>query len=853
MAATFVGEELRFQLQVHDPDGDEFHAVLLNPPPGLVFAPIARATAPVEAQVRWVVPSGMAGTTKLVFLARDRFEHSRFEVRIRVAGDSRPTGLVLGDVTGDGLDEIIGNASSADLQAGEDAGMLCVWNGRELGNGAPAARLLVPWGQGDDRLGLASGQGVQIEDVTGDGVNDVVVAAALANLGGGKQGAIYVFAGSGTLEGDVAPHAMLQASTTSAFLGSFHASAAQGVLIEDLNGDGHRDVLAACSRATIGAVSECGAIYLWAGGPGMVGSRAPSATLRVSGARPQDRLGEVGGGGARIQGVHLVDVTGDGKLDVVSGTALADHSGRTDAGALYVWAGGPGLSGNALPRATLTALISANGDRLGDDGSKSGPGLVFGDVTGDGVLDIVAGARHVDFAGTTDAGALYAWAGGEALLGTITAHATLTVPGIRSLELFAGQGAQLADLTGDAILDVCVGSPLYDAVGATDAGAVFLWAGGQSLAGFRSPSKIATVPGGLAYDRLGQAGGRTRLLVEDFDGDGVSDLIVPCPFADVEGVADRGGIYVWRGGPSLIGASGPSAVLQVASASAHDRLGDVGPLARGLFAVDVTGDGLLDLVSGSAFADLPGAPDAGALYVWAGGSDSLGLAEPLATLTAAAPETGDRLAFGGGLHFGDVGGDGIADVLATGSRMDVGGVEDAGAILLWNGGNELAGARPPAAKLLVDADPLDVGCGSFLVQASRGEVLQLVDANGDFVLDVVVLDSNRMVGGLPRVGAVFAWYGGGFSRSDEGREPSLTLSVAGSAYDGLGALGLGAQGLRFADVTGDLRLDAIAGASRADAQGVEDAGAFRVWKGPLSHNSTQLSPLAPMPRDRLGE
>ena len=187
--------------------------------------------------------------------------------------------------------------------------------------------------------------------------------------------------------------------------------------------------------------------------------------------------------------------------------------------------------------------------------------------------------------------------------------------------------------------------------------------------------------------------------------------------------------------------------------------------------------------------------------------------------------------------------------------MDVGGVENAGAILVWNGGAQLVGDRLPSAKLLADADPLDAGCGSFLLPASRSEVLQLIDVNADFVLDVIALDSNRLVSGLPRAGAAFVWPGGEFSGPGTPREPAAVLSAGSSAHDGLGALGPGGQGLRFADVTGDFRPDAIAGASRADLPGVEDAGAFYVWKGPLSSSTpfTALSPVLPMPLDRLGE
>jgi hypothetical protein len=56
-------------------------------------------------------------------------------------------------------------------------------------------------------LGAASGQGVQLGDVTGDGVLDVVATTQLASVGNSNTGAIYLWKGGAALAGPAAPSA----------------------------------------------------------------------------------------------------------------------------------------------------------------------------------------------------------------------------------------------------------------------------------------------------------------------------------------------------------------------------------------------------------------------------------------------------------------------------------------------------------------------------------------------------------------------------------------------------------------------------------------------------------------------
>src|SRR5205814_1302737 len=89
--------------------------------------------------------------------------------------------------------------------------------------------------------------------------------------------------------------------------------------------DAHRPVVAASSQyADVGGAVDRGSVYVWEGGSPLAGAPAPHATLTVRGAFASDELGSSGG-----QAVLLADVSGDGLLDVIAGSSLADRSKKT--------------------------------------------------------------------------------------------------------------------------------------------------------------------------------------------------------------------------------------------------------------------------------------------------------------------------------------------------------------------------------------------------------------------------------------------------------------------------------------------------------------------------------------------
>jgi hypothetical protein len=295
---------------------------------------------------------------------------------------------------------------------------------------------------------------------------------------------------------------------------------------------------------------------------------------------------------------------------------------------------------------------------------------------------------------------VYLWEGGVTLVGASSPTATLTVPGAVTDDRLAGHGIQCADVTGDSVRDLVVGTARADIVGVAGAGAVYVWQGGATLAGGVSPTATLTVPGAVADDQLGSVSGVPQALqCAEVTGDGVLDVVVGADSADISGVVNAGAVYVWQGGATLAGAAPPTATLTVPGAAMHDLLGS----GRGqtIQCAEATGDGVLDVVVGSRVADVGGTTDAGAVHVWQGGAALAGALPPTATLTVPGAAIFDALgdASRQGIQLGDLTADGVLDIVVGAQGADVGGVSDTGAAYLW------AGAILPAAPTATFAIP----------------------------------------------------------------------------------------------------------------------------------------------------
>lgn len=330
-------------------------------------------------------------------------------------------------------------------------------------------------------------------------------------------------------------------------------------MVSDLNGDGVPDLVVGAGLADY-SHPNAGAVYLISGADG-------SVLRRHDGPGSDHRFG------------YLVcsagDADGDGVEDYAA-SARSDNEFRYPSGMVQLFSGADG----SLIREHRSAR---NWDRFGHALAPAG------DVNGDGFDDLIVGAPDDDFAGI-GTGSIFVFSGADG-------SALHTLRGAKTWDRFGNAVCSVGDVDFDGRPEFLVGVPRREN-GYKEAGAVEMYSG-------RTGALLMRVPGRARDSFYG-----TRVVAM---GDVTGDLI---PDFAASGVVNANNFEGYDGYAEIRDGADGSLIASMNATALGEGFG------MSLAAVDITGDGLRDLIVGAPLASYFGGAGlgAGALRVYSGPS-----------------------------------------------------------------------------------------------------------------------------------------------------------------------------------------------------------------------------------------
>ena len=398
--------------------------------------------------------------------------------------------ITVGDVTGDGIADILVGAQNGDGFDNDSnrsqAGLAYVIIGQsefpetiDLVNPGPGV-IQILGAKAGDRLGFW----VHADDVNGDDVADILVSADLAGSSSGTgsaRGILYMIPGGQDFPAkiDLAQGSVLSSLDVTAVYGvddQDHFGSC--ISVGDFDGDGFGDV--ACSAG----VSRAGAAYTGYGqvnnGIGQGGGDGPNndrqnagevtvlygraswpSTIQLSNP-PNDATIVYGdqAGGYFGEDVDAGDIDGDGREELAIGALVADApGGRNAAGVGYIVWGDRFARGDRidLRNAANARALTIYGENAGDIGADS---LRIADIDDDGLDDILFGSPINAGAGRDAAGDLKVIFGTELPFPAIvdTANNPANVPIFQIVAPEAGDiftySLATGDIDGDGFIDL---------------------------------------------------------------------------------------------------------------------------------------------------------------------------------------------------------------------------------------------------------------------------------------------------------------------------------------------------------------------------------------------------------------
>lgn len=467
-----------------------------------------------------------------------------------------------GDINGDGIGDLVIGSHWSDPDGKSNAGVTYVLFGSTEGFNQPlnpstlngTKGFVIKGAQAGDRSGCSVSN---IGDINRDGVDDLAIGAPFSGINGDNSGAAYIIFGSKQSNYFSNPIELSDLGSKGLTIKGNNSGNNAGWAVSsagDFNGDGIKDLLIGATNPGDNRNGIDGESYVIFGKEGGF-----SSTLDLSNIGLNDGLkiisDDLNNLGYSVSDAG--DINKDGIDDLIIGAPYADPDPNgNNSGSSYVIYGRRIDTENPITDNTINvSLFDSNNDFTGftingQDKDQSGFFVSkAGDINGDGIADLIIGAREGNPNNKEFAGRAYVVfckegdMGDNFNLSDLNGSNGFTINGIGTIDNAGWSVSDLGDINDDGIDDIIIGANNAN----NTSGQSYVIYGNRD--GFSSTFELSNLNGtnGFIINGIAKDGnlGHSVSGAGDVNGDGVNDFIISAPFAD----SKAGAAYVVFGTP----------------------------------------------------------------------------------------------------------------------------------------------------------------------------------------------------------------------------------------------------------------------------------------------------------------